>query len=79
MQSDNIVIRSNDRDIKLLQGEDIQPQHTQLTRRQKFYRALYHSEQEIPKPITKEEHALKNAVDYVRSLENRIKELEERI
>ena len=72
---DNMFSRSNERDIRLLQGEDIQP----VTRKQMYYCALYHSDQVIPKPITKEEQALKKAVDYVRSLENRIKELEERI
>lgn len=53
------------REIDLLMGKDIKP----ITRREMYYRAIYHADQEIPEPITREEIALKYAVDYVRELE----------
>lgn len=53
-----------ERERKIIKGEPLRA----LTRREMYLRAVYDKGQEMPKPITEEEIALKYLVEYVRSL-----------
>lgn len=59
-----IRTRMTEREIQLLKGVDVKP----ITRKEMYYRAVYHPEQMTPEPITEEERALKKLIDYVNEL-----------
>ena len=50
------------RELRLLKGESIKP----VTRREMYIRALYDSEQTVPKPITREDRCFCIAIANLR-------------
>ena len=46
-------------------------QEKPITRREMYFYAMYHAEQEVPEPITREEIYLCKVIDYIRTLETR--------